>query len=993
MSINRRTAIRDLLILAPASYVKLPSITFHKKLVLSEFDTLNSNRYSIYTYLLNPREYPDDKRRYVKPPDWNTFDNKTNFITLRGFQIENNRIVHYSKDLDIYTEVYRLGNIIWPNHNFLSAENIAELIAEFKKRNLFLFDIWGYVPGSGPGMWTQFKLSPELSQLFSSQLGDHWLGMDNGEQDGRYIGGYASQMYPSSEGRQFQYLNFQQHFEKLTDDLGNKMSTLVSLNYGHYFLKQGLYTLIGAETAQALPNTQIYYSFIRGAGKQYGVPWFGNSSVYNRWGFKNYDSEGPDHGPAKGTSLSLMRRLMYSHILYNAVAVGFEAGWFYTKELKHFSGNKPEEAMLTPIGHIQRDAVQWIKKNGQPGVMYTPVALMLDFFAGWTFPRHLYSSDVYRVWGNLPYHAGDYWTDALLNMIYPGYQNSSYYHDERGFICATPYGDIADCILSDAESWILAQYPVLVLAGEISGRAEIHSKLQQYVNEGGHLIITSGNLVKFTEGLCDMKASSDKKHVDSGESIQYGNKHIMEEVPFDYYPLGFPKNADILASSGNEPLVVSMEKGKGRITVLSCVFGISSANVIPEDERIQSEIDKPLATPFPVLNHVKAFLNDLFSIRQLFKVNEKLGLITCYKNRGEYVLGITNNSWQEQSIGLISHCGNIISVEELPIDQSAKDAMGYFPENISSEKMGHNTENMIAGGDVRIFSVKVQESQVNIIPKQNPIPRPEKRYLPLCNIIKIKDEILLRPTFFEHFNGIVLDWKYLNTKESVILKQESGWISRQKLKIIVDLTSGVDFYPELRLIDNLHEDYENSMIKIKDVITKMKIFHATELILPLHRFPENNFTEQQTWASFKNTFIHLCDHAKSLGINLNLRLCLGRPPFNIKEAINFIKGVNAPNLKLAPETAFLLAKKVPYEGVTTSLFRNYTGLWLVSGLRKDIEGKYWNQNLPVADFSEKKELSKIINSDKNIPIVLDAIYKNYDQEYIDACVLDEFQKS
>ena len=32
--------------------------------------------------------------------------------------------------------------------------------------------------------------------LFEKELGDHWLGMDNGEQDGRYVGSFAPRMYP-----------------------------------------------------------------------------------------------------------------------------------------------------------------------------------------------------------------------------------------------------------------------------------------------------------------------------------------------------------------------------------------------------------------------------------------------------------------------------------------------------------------------------------------------------------------------------------------------------------------------------------------------------------------------------------------------------------------------------------------------------------------------------------------------------------------------------
>ncbi|MEI2725211.1 MAG: hypothetical protein V9H26_17325 [Verrucomicrobiota bacterium] len=64
-----------------------------------------------------------------------------------------------------------------------------------------------------------------------------------------------------------------------------------------------------------------------------------------------------------------------------------------------------------------------MKAHGQPGVMHTPVALFLDYYSGWTFPRHLYTDKVYRVWGNMPYERGDYLTDAVLDLLYPGYQD------------------------------------------------------------------------------------------------------------------------------------------------------------------------------------------------------------------------------------------------------------------------------------------------------------------------------------------------------------------------------------------------------------------------------------------------------------------------------------------------------------------------------------------------------------------------------------------
>jgi hypothetical protein len=109
-------------------------------------------------------------------------------------------------------------------------------------------------------MWRQYVAPPEVLRCFEERLGDHWLGMENGEQDGRYVGGYAAQMTPRGASREEQYLNFQRHFEKHGDEVGNRMTILVSLNFSHYFAKEGVYSLNGAETGQALPNGQVYYA-------------------------------------------------------------------------------------------------------------------------------------------------------------------------------------------------------------------------------------------------------------------------------------------------------------------------------------------------------------------------------------------------------------------------------------------------------------------------------------------------------------------------------------------------------------------------------------------------------------------------------------------------------------------------------------------------------------------------------------------------------------
>ncbi len=890
-----------------------------------------TNAHRVYSHLLAPREHPDYNRRAVKPPTWETFKNRTQFTCLRGFGEQGGRLVGFAEELEKYTHTYELGDVIWPSYSTIFATNLCDLADEIRRRDLYLFDLWGYVPGSGPGgYWQQFTPPAGALPMLEAKLGERWLGMDIGEQDGRYIGGYASQMTPASASRFEQYLNFQRHFERMGDDLGHKHAALVSLNFGHYFLKEGTYTLIGAETAQGLPNNQVYYAFIRGAGRQYGVPWFGNASVWNRWGYKTYGSSGGSggeiHGPAKGTSLSLLKRLLYSHILYNCVAVGFESGWI--------EGDK-----LTPIGRIQQSAQRWVKENGQPGVTHTPVALLVDFYAGWSFPRHLYSGDVYRVWGNRPYEAGDFLTDALLDLLYPGYQNSSYFHDESGFLAPTPYGDIADCLLSDAPPWALDRYAVVIVAGELGGGREVRDKLQACAERGGHVVMTADNLMKLPGGI-----------------------------------------AGITNVSGNSTVAC----GRGRVTVFASPFGVEpDATVGPG---LRSETDKPLPKPFKLAPDVRLGLEAILRSQQLFAVQgEGLSVITCRKRASEYTIGIANNTWREQPFRLESLCGKIESVRELPLDTPEAGVPGQTPEVVDGSKLGKSAASTIAGGDVRIFAVKVQETEVEEIQHQAPPSRPRGRLLPLRRATSIKQEILARPTFFEHFDGVCADWSYLHEREKAALQKEHGWLKRQGVRIVVDLSSGADLYPALRLIDNLHEDYTNSMAAIKDVLGKMEALGAKDLILSLHRYPENNFTDDQTRAAFTATLKALAGQAAERGVTLHLRVGFGKPPWSLAEGFEWLDRIGAPNLKLAVSTA--IPGQDPLAAATAARLKDKIGLWLVAASHNDFAGKMWDAHGPIYSARNPEALARLLALSPGTPAVLDVLYANQDEEYLDALTL------
>jgi hypothetical protein len=925
----------------------------------------------VYTNLLDPREYPDDARRSVKPPAWSLFGNQTHFTTLRQFQLRDNKLVDFAGDFERYTKTFDLGDVIWPNSRFLTATNIPEMVAEMKRRNLFMYQIWGYVPGSGPGQWHQFELSKETSDLFDSQLGDHWLGMDMGEQDGRYVLTYAAEMYPPSADRLRQYLNFHNHMEAIGNDLRNRMATLVAITFGHYLVKEGLYTMVGAEAAQMHPNGQIFYAFNRGAGKQYGVPWFGNASVYNRWGSKSY---GPRGRPTKGTSLALMKRLLYSHILYNSMVVGFENGWF-------------DGEALSPIGRIQQGAQKWVREVGQPGVMQTPIAVMNDFYAGWIFPN--YNKILYRVWGNLPYGQGDYLMNDVFDILYPGYRDSSFFHDEKGFATATPYGDSADALLSDAPGWLLSRYPVLVVAGELSGGAEVRDKLQAYVEQGGRLFITAGSLRNLPGGLAGIQSEGRPKSFPAGQKVSMGISSLTEDRPFELYPLQLPRGAQILAGVNAMPAIVAMQAGKGSATVFASPFGVSSVSAV-KDPVVRVE-DKPLPNPYPVLRHVRTVLESAFRDQKYFDVGEGLSLITCRRGKGDYTLGISNNSLRQLPMHIVSHVGSLRSVEELPLDQSEKQAVGYLPEGFENAPIGVSGKNSIAGGDIRIFRVRVDETAVEEIPHSVPPPNPKGRFLPLRGMQKIEDEILSRPTFFQHFDGVAVDWKYLADRETSVLQKEAVWLGLQKVRVLVDLTSGINLFPDLRLVNNIEPQYRASMETIRDVSTKMQAIGAHDLLLSLHKPVENNITLPDTWKAFEDSVRQICRDAASRQITVYLRFGSGNKlPGDLDEALQFIQKVDAPNLRLAPSTALLLESKTDLPQLAARL-KGRVGLWLLNTPATDVAGRLWNAYGPVAGSGRAKDLAALFEIEPDSPILADVAYSSHDQEYTDAVELDTIQ--
>ena len=55
--------------------------------------------------------------------------------------------------------------------------------------------------------------------------------------------------------------------------------------------------------------------------------------------------------------------------------------------------------------------------------------------------------------------------------------------------------------------------------------------------------------------------------------------------------------------------------------------------------------------------------------------------------------------------------------------------------------------------------------------------------LPLAAGASLVEQVLLRPTFHQHYDAVVLDWRYVEAREVATLAEEGRWAFRQSLQI------------------------------------------------------------------------------------------------------------------------------------------------------------------------------------------------------------------
>jgi hypothetical protein len=232
--------------------------------------------------------------------------------------------------------------------------------------------------------------------------------------------------------------------------------------------------MVGIEVGENIAFAQSKIAFTRGASRQWNIPWSMQMSPW--WNGYETTYSTLDYGH----SLSLYQRMLMHGWFAGAAWITPENSYDIVFNLNY--------ANLVPTSWAGAMSQIYAFINAHDrGIPYTPLAVVLDHYAG-------YNAYLHNSWGTLNFTAGDTQIDDLFcSQLFP---NSDFIHynpfpadQELAYLRETPYGEIFDVLLSSATATNLESYPVILLAGDINFDNNFVTNLQQALQNGSRVLM------------------------------------------------------------------------------------------------------------------------------------------------------------------------------------------------------------------------------------------------------------------------------------------------------------------------------------------------------------------------------------------------------------------------------------------------------------------------------------------------------------------------
>ena len=213
--------------------------------------------------------------------------------------------------------------------------------------------------------------------------------------------------------------------------------------------------------------------------------------------------------------------------------------------------------------------------------------------------------------------------------------------------------------------------------------------------------------------------------------------------------------------------------------------------------------------------------------------------------------------------------------------------------------------------------------------------------------------------------------------------EEQGWLARQQVRAVVDFSHDLNLFPGLTLLDAYPPHFTASAAAIDDVLAKMRPCGARDAVIAVHRRPENHWTDERARAEFALRIGELCRRAADHGVTLHLQTDHWKRLPDSTALFDLIAEIGQPNLRYALNIGHLWpGAELPAELI--ALAGELLGAVLLCAPRVDPAGQIYDAHLPV--HGSGIDLAPLAKAG-DVPFIFDAIYPDWDAEYLDAKAL------
>lgn len=353
------------------------------------------------------------------------------------------------------------------------------------------------------------------------------------------------------------------------------------------------------EVGGCIYNTAGQLAFVRGACRQYNIPW----GVYHaRFRASHFPApirlecqlyRYPERyltpqcrtiergemtlgGPRCGVSINEQKRMHYLSYMSGANILFDEGGshvswaWYDYKKIAKKDplvvNLRERKAYFSKSGEMRSWMYDNIMKKHDRGTTYTPIGLVFDKWHGFT------QNPGAKVWLNICLDEGDKMMWAVMDTVFR--MSKDIFATQ--VIRNSPYGDIFDVITNRADTKTTSSYKALLLVGKVQIDKSYADKLISYVKDGGVLMINTRqikNPALFPKNFFGCTLGSKKGR--SNAAISYiDNKVVREKNYFNYTKVNSLTGMKIAvtADSKHDPLIILNKYGKGKVILTTPYF-------------------------------------------------------------------------------------------------------------------------------------------------------------------------------------------------------------------------------------------------------------------------------------------------------------------------------------------------------------------------------------------------------------------------------------